>query len=360
MKCPRCLLSGGASSPTEVIETRAERSSQRALRRRRRCKACEHRFTTIEQPKAAVIRNEDGEIEAFDETRLLLSLQRATASINVEADELKEVAEEVRRDVERHLGPLATRNLVGLTLERLRLLPEDALRLYQERTHSIADRSNTVVGTVEKRRPRRSALPPGEWEYEPFRRSKLHRSLKRVLHRRLKEKALQEILDTIERHVGASPRPVPTSEIRDLVAAELRGLEPLAYLHFALTTPGADMDSLSRAVDELRYGLVRQRDTEEPELFERLKLISSIAKFTAGRDSIPKDDIDAFGDQVGQVVRDAKEPVSSDQIGRWVLGWLKQRDQTAFRRYFFAFRNFQTPEEFTDAAREDWDQLPDA
>src|SRR6266545_3720457 len=73
MNCPRC------ESSTAILETR-KADSGAALRRRRECSSCGHRFTTYERavPETLAVIKRDGHRQPFDRDKLLGSLNRAT------------------------------------------------------------------------------------------------------------------------------------------------------------------------------------------------------------------------------------------------------------------------------------------
>jgi len=73
MKCPRCH-----TVDSKVIESR-EAGESEAIRRRRECLNCHHRYTTyerIERPNLAVIKK-DGTRELFDRHKLLAAVHRS-------------------------------------------------------------------------------------------------------------------------------------------------------------------------------------------------------------------------------------------------------------------------------------------
>lgn len=73
MKCPQC-----SHEDAKVVESR-DASEGDAIRRRRQCLACKHRYTTyerIERPNLAVIKK-DGERELFDRKKLYAAIHRS-------------------------------------------------------------------------------------------------------------------------------------------------------------------------------------------------------------------------------------------------------------------------------------------
>ena len=93
MKCTQC-----ASEDIKVIESRDVAEGQ-AIRRRRMCNACGHRFTTyerLERPQLIIIKN-DGKRELFNRAKLLAGLYRAcekTAVTSLELDKMVNAIEQ--------------------------------------------------------------------------------------------------------------------------------------------------------------------------------------------------------------------------------------------------------------------------
>ena len=82
MRCPFC-----ANEETQVVETR-ESDEGDVIRRRRRCTACDKRFTTYERPEIALpqVVKKDGARAEFDITKvrasMLLALRKRPVSID--------------------------------------------------------------------------------------------------------------------------------------------------------------------------------------------------------------------------------------------------------------------------------------
>jgi len=71
MQCPLC------EAATKVLESRGAESGA-AIRRRRECSGCGHRFTTYERREQALfVRKRNGRREAFDRAKLRKGLARA-------------------------------------------------------------------------------------------------------------------------------------------------------------------------------------------------------------------------------------------------------------------------------------------
>lgn len=82
MRCPRC-----AASSDRVVDSRVTPSGD-AIRRRRACDACGHRFTTYERMEVAplLIVKKDGKREAFQRDKLLIGIFKALHRRPVAAD----------------------------------------------------------------------------------------------------------------------------------------------------------------------------------------------------------------------------------------------------------------------------------
>lgn len=95
MKCIQCQ-----SDDIKVIESRDVADDQ-AIRRRRMCVACGHRFTTyerLERPQLIVIKN-DGTRELFNRAKLLNGLYHACEKTPVTSLQLDKVVNQVEQDL---------------------------------------------------------------------------------------------------------------------------------------------------------------------------------------------------------------------------------------------------------------------
>ena len=91
MNCPRC------DSSTKTLETR--RVPDGAVRRRRECTSCGHRFTTYERavPESLDVIKRDGRRQPFDREKLRTALVRASHKRDVDPRRLEEIVELVER-----------------------------------------------------------------------------------------------------------------------------------------------------------------------------------------------------------------------------------------------------------------------
>ncbi len=119
MLCPVC----GAPS-TRVIDSRPAESGQ-AIRRRRECEECRHRFTTYERLEPQLmVRKRNGRLEPFSTAKLVAGLSAALADRPVSASSIGRLVEEVEATVRAH-GPQVSSEDIGVeVLERLRSIDE--------------------------------------------------------------------------------------------------------------------------------------------------------------------------------------------------------------------------------------------
>jgi transcriptional repressor NrdR len=95
MKCTQCQ-----SEDIKVIESRDVAEGQ-AIRRRRMCNSCGHRFTTyerLERPQLIVIKN-DGTRELFNRSKLLAGLYRACEKTPVTSVDLEKVVDNIEQEL---------------------------------------------------------------------------------------------------------------------------------------------------------------------------------------------------------------------------------------------------------------------
>jgi transcriptional repressor NrdR len=123
MKCTQCH-----SDDIKVIESRDVAEGQ-AIRRRRMCNACEHRFTTyerLERPQLIIIKN-DGTRELFNRTKLLGGLYRACEKTPVTSLQLDDVVNQVEQELYDCGEPEVSSAKVGeLVMDQLARLNEVA------------------------------------------------------------------------------------------------------------------------------------------------------------------------------------------------------------------------------------------
>lgn len=95
MKCGQC-----GADDTKVIESRDVTDGQ-AVRRRRACVLCEHRFTTyerVERPQLIVVKN-DGTRQLFNRDKLLAGLYRACEKTSVSSLQLERLVSSIEQEL---------------------------------------------------------------------------------------------------------------------------------------------------------------------------------------------------------------------------------------------------------------------
>jgi transcriptional repressor NrdR len=121
MNCPRCDAS------TRTLETRRTPEGD-AVRRRRECPSCGHRFTTYERavPESLQVVKRDGHRQPFDREKLLGALIRASHKRDVDPRRLDEIVDRVEREARHAGGELAAARIGELCLQGLRDLDHGA------------------------------------------------------------------------------------------------------------------------------------------------------------------------------------------------------------------------------------------
>ena len=119
MRCPFCH-----SEDTQVLDTRASEEGD-SIRRRRRCNACDKRFTTYERVELAmpVIVKKNGSRTEFEPAKLRASLMLALRKRPVSADAvdgaIQRIEEKLRSSGEREIMSGQIGELVMRELKRL-------------------------------------------------------------------------------------------------------------------------------------------------------------------------------------------------------------------------------------------------
>jgi transcriptional repressor NrdR len=120
VNCPRC------DSPTKTLETR--RVPDGALRRRRECSECGHRFTTYERevPETLEVIKRDGKRQPFNRDKLLGSLNRAAHKRALDPRKLVLLVDGVEGEIRKSGGELEAARITELCLDGLRELDHGA------------------------------------------------------------------------------------------------------------------------------------------------------------------------------------------------------------------------------------------
>lgn len=120
VNCPRC------DSTTKTLETR--RVPDGAVRRRRECSSCGHRFTTYERavPEVLEVVKRDGHVQPFDRDKLLGALVRASHKRDVDPRRLEAIADRIEREARDAGGRLSAERIGELCLDGLERIDRGA------------------------------------------------------------------------------------------------------------------------------------------------------------------------------------------------------------------------------------------
>jgi transcriptional repressor NrdR len=111
---------------TRVIDSRpAEQAT--AIRRRRLCGECDHRFTTYERgAPVLLVRKRDGRLEPFSPEKLHRGVEAALVDQPVPATAVAELLEEIENAAVTSGSPMASEVIGRLVLDGLRIMDEVA------------------------------------------------------------------------------------------------------------------------------------------------------------------------------------------------------------------------------------------
>ncbi|MCP4537985.1 MAG: transcriptional repressor NrdR [Chloroflexi bacterium] len=117
MRCPYC-----DNKRTRVIDTTR---SEQSIRRRRVCRTCERRFSTMERPilTTPLVIKQDDRREEFSHEKLLAGLRIACARRPISSDDLERLVDRVEDRI-RQMGKseIPSRVIGDLTVEELKTL----------------------------------------------------------------------------------------------------------------------------------------------------------------------------------------------------------------------------------------------
>lgn len=123
MKCPMCN-----HLHSRVLDSRPFEDGD-AIRRRRECESCGHRFRTFERKEETplIIVKKDGTRQEFDREKIKRGLMRACEKRPVTIEEIEQVALDVEREVRNSDQPEVNTKQIGeMVLERLSKIDEVA------------------------------------------------------------------------------------------------------------------------------------------------------------------------------------------------------------------------------------------
>jgi transcriptional repressor NrdR len=126
MKCPYC-----STLDTKVVDTRHDAKGN--VRRRRECKACDRRFSTLERPIVSTPRviKRDGRREEFDRDKVMDGLRIACARRPIPAETLQNIIDKVEYNIqESGRAEIKSKSIGDLVIEELHKIDEVAYIRY--------------------------------------------------------------------------------------------------------------------------------------------------------------------------------------------------------------------------------------
>jgi len=136
MRCPYCQ-----ANDTQVLDTRKIDNGAK-IRRRRRCEACDHRFTTLERLESLplMVIKKSGVREPYDREKLQNGVEIACYRRPVSVEAREELVDSVEADlIGRELREVPSALIGDLVMSRLRELDEVAYIRFASVYRSFAD-----------------------------------------------------------------------------------------------------------------------------------------------------------------------------------------------------------------------------
>ena len=115
MKCPFC-----GHIESKVTDSR-NASEMNAVRRRRECLQCNHRFTTFETVDLTIqVQKRDGSFEDFQMDKLIRGISSASRHTRISHDQVRALSAEVSKEImDRQLREITTTSLGEIVMRRL-------------------------------------------------------------------------------------------------------------------------------------------------------------------------------------------------------------------------------------------------
>jgi transcriptional repressor NrdR len=158
MYCSKC---GGIED--KVIDSRLSKDG-RAIRRRRECVGCGHRFTTYEEIERNDLRvvKRDGRSEPLSRQKLLGGMIKACEKRPVSIEALEKASESIVQELEAEFRREIPSSVIGAkVMDRLHHLDEVAYVRYASVYRHFQDIGEFIDEIQQlERRPRKSALQP--------------------------------------------------------------------------------------------------------------------------------------------------------------------------------------------------------
>ena len=123
MRCPSC-----GHLEDRVIDSRSTKE-QRAIRRRRECIGCGHRYTTYEYVENAsiLVVKKDGKREPWSREKVVAGISRACEKRPISLSQIEAIVDRIENEIQRLApGELASKTVGELVMSELRELDEVA------------------------------------------------------------------------------------------------------------------------------------------------------------------------------------------------------------------------------------------
>ena len=123
MKCPQC-----GYEEDKVVDSRPSQDG-RAVRRRRECLKCKHRFTTyeyVEHQQVTVLKS-DSRREPFDRAKIEQGVKLACNKLSVSSDQIAAMVDDIEAEVQsRNRNEIKSHEIGEMVMVRLRKLDDIA------------------------------------------------------------------------------------------------------------------------------------------------------------------------------------------------------------------------------------------
>lgn len=123
MRCPKC-----GHQDDRVVDSRSTKMGD-AIRRRRMCLGCGHRFTTYEEVITAKLQvvKRDGRHEEFDRRKLAAGISRACEKRPISAEQMENLVDGIAAELESEYEREVPTKVIGMkVMDRLERLDEVA------------------------------------------------------------------------------------------------------------------------------------------------------------------------------------------------------------------------------------------
>lgn len=118
MRCPLCT-----TADTRVVDSRPTDEGT-AIRRRRSCPRCGHRFTTFERASVVVVIKRDGRRQPFDASKVRMGVEITLADRPVPQDSVDDLVSTVERAAYTSQGSIHADDIGRIVLDGLKDLDE--------------------------------------------------------------------------------------------------------------------------------------------------------------------------------------------------------------------------------------------